>query len=166
MPLFDRFYTSTGQPQSHQKSLDLGLGFKSRLSDIHETFGKTWAKFRARLDRILLSCGTCVKLSGFGYLSPWVSHSNKPKFQSKIKRQKKTKKTQQNRKKMACSRMEWPLSHSKHISAIGFCNWTAAAAAAKSLQSCPTLCNPIDDSPPGSPVPGILQARTLEWVAI
>ena len=42
----------------------------------------------------------------------------------------------------------------------------AAAAAAKSLQSCPTLCNPIDSSPPGSPVPGILQARTLEWVAI
>ena len=37
---------------------------------------------------------------------------------------------------------------------------------AKSLQSCPTLCNPIDGSPPGSPVPGILQARTLEWVAI
>jgi len=43
---------------------------------------------------------------------------------------------------------------------------TAAAAAAKSLQLCPTLCNPIDGSPPGSPVPGILQARTLEWVAI
>ena len=42
----------------------------------------------------------------------------------------------------------------------------AAAAAAKSLQSCPTLWNPIDSSPPGSPVPGILQARTLEWVAI
>ena len=42
----------------------------------------------------------------------------------------------------------------------------AAAAAAKLLQSCPTLCNPIDDSPPGSLVPGILQARTLEWVAI
>ena len=41
-----------------------------------------------------------------------------------------------------------------------------AAAAAKLLQSCPTLCNPIDRSPPGSPVPGILQARTLEWVAI
>ena len=40
------------------------------------------------------------------------------------------------------------------------------AAAAKSLQSCPTLCNTIDGSPPGSPVPGILQARTLEWVAI
>ena len=37
---------------------------------------------------------------------------------------------------------------------------------AKSLQSCPTLCNPIDGSPPGSPIPGILQARTLEWVAI
>ena len=42
----------------------------------------------------------------------------------------------------------------------------AAAAAAKSLQSCPTLCDPIDGSPPRSPVPGILQARTLEWVAI
>ena len=41
-----------------------------------------------------------------------------------------------------------------------------AAAAAKSLQSCPTLCDPIDSSPPGSPMPGILQARTLEWVAI
>ena len=43
---------------------------------------------------------------------------------------------------------------------------TPAAAAAKSLQSCPTLCDPIDGSPPGSPSPGILQARTLEWVAI
>ena len=41
-----------------------------------------------------------------------------------------------------------------------------AAAAAKSLQSCPTLCDPIDGNSPGSPVPGILQARTLEWVAI
>ena len=42
----------------------------------------------------------------------------------------------------------------------------AAAAAAKSLQSCPTLCDPIDGSPPGSPVPGILQARVLKWGAI
>ena len=42
----------------------------------------------------------------------------------------------------------------------------AAAAAANSLQSCPTLRDPIDGSPPGSPVPGILQAKTLEWVAI
>ena len=41
-----------------------------------------------------------------------------------------------------------------------------AAAAAKSLQSCPTLCDPINSSPPGSPAPGILQARTLEWAAI
>ena len=41
-----------------------------------------------------------------------------------------------------------------------------AAAVAKSLQSCPTLCDPRDGSPPGSPIPGILQARTLEWVAI
>ena len=45
-------------------------------------------------------------------------------------------------------------------------NFHCAAAAAKSLQSCPTLLDPIDGSPPGSPVPGILQARTLEWVAI
>ena len=45
------------------------------------------------------------------------------------------------------------------------CGKTAAAAAAL-LQSCPTLWDPIDGSPPGSPVPGILQARTLEWVAI
>ena len=43
---------------------------------------------------------------------------------------------------------------------------TATAAAAKSLQSCPTLCDPIDGSPPGPAVPVILQARTLEWVAI
>jgi hypothetical protein len=66
--------------------------------------------------------------------------------------------------------------------AIAFCHiWTSfrvkstcglgleegtAAAAAKSLQSCPTLCDPIDGSPPGSPIPGILHARTLEWVAI
>ena len=42
----------------------------------------------------------------------------------------------------------------------------AAAAAAKSHQSCPTLCDPIDGNPPGSSVPGILQARILEWVAI
>ena len=42
----------------------------------------------------------------------------------------------------------------------------AAAAAAKSFQSCPTLCDPMDGSPPGSAIPGILQARTLEWVAI
>ena len=42
----------------------------------------------------------------------------------------------------------------------------AAAAAAESLQLCPTLCDPIDGSPPGSPVPGVLQARTLEWAAV
>ena len=52
------------------------------------------------------------------------------------------------------------------ISEYGLIVAVAAAAAAKSLQSCPTLCDPMDGSPPGSPVPGILQARTLEWVAI
>ena len=52
------------------------------------------------------------------------------------------------------------------IRGIGITNAAAAAAASKSLQSCLTLCDPIDGSPPSSPVPGILQARTLEWVAI
>ena len=72
---------------------------------------------------------------------------------------------------------EW-LTHrhsALHDSALPFCLDSAlpfcldlllAAAAAKSLQSCPTLCNPTDGSPSGSPVPGILQARTLEWVAL
>ena len=48
----------------------------------------------------------------------------------------------------------------------GISDFNSAAATAKSLQSCPTLCDPIDGGPPGSPVPGILQARILEWVAI
>ena len=59
-----------------------------------------------------------------------------------------------------------PTEHIKLNDIIPTCIITAAAAAAKSLQSCLTLCDPIDDSPPGSPIPGILQARTLEWVAI
>ena len=58
-----------------------------------------------------------------------------------------------------CSLQPW----TNHLSAAAA---AAAAAAAKSLQSCLALCNPTDGSPPGSPVPGILQARTLEWVAI
>ena len=55
------------------------------------------------------------------------------------------------------------------LMALGPCKLViryAAAAAAKSLQSCQTLCDPIDGSPPVSPIPGILQARTLEWVAM
>ena len=54
-----------------------------------------------------------------------------------------------------------------NIFRINSYKWTySIPAAAKLLQSCPTLCDPIDGSPPGSPIPGILQARTLEWVAI
>ena len=49
---------------------------------------------------------------------------------------------------------------------LGYFLLAAAAATTKSLQLCPTLCDPVDGSPPGSPIPGILQARTLEWVAI
>ena len=55
---------------------------------------------------------------------------------------------------------------SKHLKEINCMVKDAAAAAAKLLQSCPTLCDPIDGSPPGSTAPGILQARTMEWVAI
>ena len=54
----------------------------------------------------------------------------------------------------------------KNIFIFNLITDAAAAAAAKSLQSCPTLCDPIDGSPPVFPIPGILQARTLEWVAI
>ena len=54
----------------------------------------------------------------------------------------------------------YPLLNSNKITV------TINAFIAKSLQSCPTLCNPIDSSPPGSPAPGILQAKVLEWVAI
>ena len=60
-----------------------------------------------------------------------------------------------------CRRILYQLSHKGSPRIL---EWVAAAA--KSLQSCPTLCDPIDSSPPGSAVPGILQARTLEWLAI
>ena len=67
-----------------------------------------------------------------------------------------------------CSRIYY-LSSDSHVTSaariVQVSNDHAAAAAAKSLQSCLTLCDPIDSSPPGSLVPGILQARTLEWVA-
>jgi len=64
------------------------------------------------------------------------------------------------------TQFKWYLISEKQWIAPLLCiqHFVAAAAAAKSLQSCPTLCDPIDGSPPGSPVPGILQARTLEWV--
>ena len=59
-----------------------------------------------------------------------------------------------------------PMSSTQLTYLKGLYAAAAAAAASKSLQLCPTLCDPIDGSPPGSPVSGILQARTLEWVAI
>ena len=62
-----------------------------------------------------------------------------------------------------CTIQQLPASYLFHTC---WCIWVNVAAAAKSLQSCPTLCNPIDGSPPASPIPGILQTRTLEWVAI
>ena len=79
----------------------------------------------------------------------------------------------------------WELDHKESWAAKNWCFWTVVlettlespldskkikpvnpAAMAKSLQSCPTLCDPIDGSPPATPIPGIFQARTLEWVAI
>ena len=68
---------------------------------------------------------------------------------------------------MEKSILKWPSSKTTLKEGGNMCVLnSAAAAAAKLLQSCPTLCDPRDGSPPGSPVPGILQARTLEWVAI
>ena len=58
------------------------------------------------------------------------------------------------------------ISKQKGLGLIFVVALLSAATAAKSLQSCPTLCDPIYGSPPGSPIPGILQARTLEWIAI
>ena len=60
----------------------------------------------------------------------------------------------------------WLIGEECLWAAVSFLLNAAAAAAAKSHQSCLTLCDPIDGSPPGSPIPGILQARTVEWVAI
>ena len=60
--------------------------------------------------------------------------------------------------------LHWDQSLKEQIKS--FLYTSAAAATANSLQLCPTLCDPIDGSPPGSPVPGILQARTLKWAAI
>ena len=68
------------------------------------------------------------------------------------------------------SHLSFSVPHFPHsfqeATSLGSTGDLSAAAAAESLQSCPTLCNPIDGSPPGSALPGILQARTLEWVAI
>ena len=66
---------------------------------------------------------------------------------------------------MRSQRVGHDLATKQESGLVSFC-YMSTAAATKSLQSCPTLCDPIDSSPPGSPVPGILQARTLEWVAI
>jgi len=62
---------------------------------------------------------------------------------------------------LLCRQIHYHLTYREALAAAA-----AAAAAAKLLQSCPSLCDPIDSSPPGSPIPGILQARILEWVAI
>ena len=65
---------------------------------------------------------------------------------------------------MSYIKLHWKYRTHEYIWTIGF--WNPAAAATKLLQLCSTLCDPIDGSPPGSPVPGILQERVLEWGAI
>ena len=65
-------------------------------------------------------------------------------------------------KQLKCPSTDEYIKNMRYI----YIQWNTAAAAAKLLQSCPTLCDPIFGSPPGSPIPGILQARTLEWVSI
>ena len=80
---------------------------------------------------------------------------------SVINAKKERKPTEWERLEISSRKLEIPREHIVKIKST-----LAAAAAAKSLQSCPTLCDPIDGSPLGSPVPGILQARTLEWVAV
>ena len=75
-----------------------------------------------------------------------------------------TKKNINNKYWQGCEEKEIVATVIRNINRCG--KWYAAAAAAKPLQSCPTLCDPIDGSPSGSAIPGILQARTLEWVAI
>ena len=73
----------------------------------------------------------------------------------------------QPKKKQISERTTYMSYWSKNRFGMGAWNqYFSAAATAKSLQSCPTLCNPIDGSPPGSPIPGTLQTKTLEWVAI
>ena len=67
---------------------------------------------------------------------------------------------------MLCIKLSEKIKQENFLKKLQFVNIFHAAAAAKPLQSCPTLWDPTDSSPPGAPIPGILQARTLEWVAI
>ena len=92
-------------------------------------------------------------------------------FLSSLRKGEPTEKSRRAETNRACTDTEGP-AQEREVCRESQMGWkvaldaAAAAAAAKSLQSCPTLCDPIDSSPPGSTVPGILQARTLEWVAI
>ena len=109
-------------------------------------------------------------LVSLGY--PGVKHKSTRHFQSLQSYWGKSSKGVHEVKQKVKERCQSPLFPLRHSLLVGIksgltgLSFSTAAAAAKSLQSCPTLCDPIDGSPPGSPVPGILQARTLEWVAI
>ena len=105
------------------------------FSCVHGTF--------SRIDNMLNHKANSSKFKKIEIISSILSHHNTVSLERDYK------------KKRNCN---------KHKPLQAKYNAAAAAAAAKLLQSCPTLCNPIDGSPPGSPVPGILQGRTLEWV--
>lgn len=128
LSLFSRFYTNTIKPKVTRSHL--ALGYVSNSGSL--TFMKplaTQAKFRARLGRTLLSCGSRVKLGGFGYISPEVSHSNSPEFQRKIKGWRETeRKNKTKREKMACLGMEWsPTILQKDLILVPF-NFTAGVS--------------------------------------
>ena len=112
-------------------------------------------------DRTCISCGSCI--SG-GFLSLTHQESSPRPHTSEVS-------LECNYNKYPKCRKIWVYYSTCNCSYYNsteksLLDVAAAAAAAKSLQLCPTLCDSIDGSPPGSPIPGILQARTLEWVAI
>ena len=99
--------------------------------------------------------GKAVSLVSVAQRGLWLSDRHVRAFVGKKKR----------KPSRACPQVTWG-SHQVTDLKLNSCKLILLLTTTKSLQSCPTLCNPIDGSPPGSPVPGILQARTLEWVAI
>ena len=127
-----------GSPRIQAKLKNTGVGNLSLLQGIFPT---------QESNRVLLHCRWILyQLShkGSSRILEWVTSLLQRIFPTQGL----------NRGLLHCRRILYQLSY-----------W-GSPAAAKSLQSCPTLCDPIDGSPPGSPIPGILQARTLEWVAI
>ena len=139
-----------------------------KFSSGHRT-GKGKFSFQSQRKAMPKSAQTTTQLHISHMLAKWCSKFSKPGFNStwtknfpmfKLDLGGKKKKNRETRDQIP--NICWKNQKKKERES----SRKTSAAAAKSLQSCPTLCNPIDESPPGSPIPGILQARTLEWVAI